>query len=192
MTRLAAPPVPQIVGSMAVSLDGFIAAGDGEVDWLQPLQAVDPGHARFVAGVGTLVMGRATYDRCLARPGGLPYPRHEVIVVSAAPPADPPARVTPWNRDVPALVRHLRQAAASRPAWVVGGPRLQNAFIAAGAIDQLDLFVIPMLAGNGISLGQGLAARTQLDLVSSKVLGAGIVRLRYRPAEAGPTAPAPP
>ncbi|MBN8940690.1 MAG: dihydrofolate reductase family protein [Rhizobiales bacterium] len=176
------PPLPQILGSMNVSLDGFVADNGG--DWPRPFETPDPGHGRFLAGVGTVVMGRATYERSLALAGGFPFARHDVLVVTSAPLTGAQPRVAAWTSGVPALIRHLRATAAStRPAWIAGGPCLQNALIAAGGIDQLDIFVIPMLLGSGVPLGRGLAARARLDLVSSKVLGAGIVRLRYRPPE---------
>ncbi|MFX7747905.1 hypothetical protein ABTK03_21230, partial [Acinetobacter baumannii] len=63
MTQPADPTPPQIVGSMTVSHDGFVA-GDGG-GWPRPFETPDPGNGRFLAGVGTVVMGRATYERSL-------------------------------------------------------------------------------------------------------------------------------
>jgi len=45
----------------------FIARPDDAIDWLERLSATVPagedcGHARFMAGVDALVMGRASFD----------------------------------------------------------------------------------------------------------------------------------
>ena len=54
---------PQIQIYIATSLDSFIATADGGVDWLEPFQAEDLGYSAFVATIGTIVMGRTTYEQ---------------------------------------------------------------------------------------------------------------------------------
>lgn len=64
--------------------------------------------------------------------------------------------------------------------WVVGGGGLQAAFIAAGALDRLDLFVIPVLLGGGIPLfPPGLTPACRVVLVETESYTNGMVRLRY-------------
>ena len=47
----------------AASLDGFIATEDDSLDWLFPLGALnETGYPAFIADVGALAMGSATYE----------------------------------------------------------------------------------------------------------------------------------
>ena len=47
----------------ATSLDGFIATEDDSLEWLFPLGDVNAtSYPRFIAQVGALAMGSATYD----------------------------------------------------------------------------------------------------------------------------------
>src|SRR6266849_4525365 len=57
---------------IATSLNGYIAAPAGEIDWLFTDQ--DYGYTLFYANVDTVVMGRKTYDLCLTF-AEYPYPR---------------------------------------------------------------------------------------------------------------------
>jgi dihydrofolate reductase len=55
----------RIRGCIAASLDGYIPNHDGGVDWLSPYEDADFGehaYASFIAGVRTVVLGRATFD----------------------------------------------------------------------------------------------------------------------------------
>lgn len=57
---------PRLRLYLATSLDGFIARRDGSYDWLLPYDPGRYGHAEFLASVGTIVMGRASYDQARA------------------------------------------------------------------------------------------------------------------------------
>ncbi len=52
---------------VAATLDGFIARRDGSVDFLEVFEdpACDYGYAEFIASIGTVVMGRRTYEDAL-------------------------------------------------------------------------------------------------------------------------------
>lgn len=182
MTPPDQPPAPRIAGALTVSLDGFLGPDGDGIFWPRPCEAIDPGHRRFLDSVGTVVMGRGAYERKRATTNGEPaFPGRDVIVVTSTPLPRAAERTVAWHNGLPLLIQRLTTERRGGPAFILGGPRLSNAFIAAGAIDQLDIFVVPGLAGSGIPLSQGLPAQVRLALVSSKVVGDGVVRLRYRP-----------
>jgi dihydrofolate reductase len=84
-----------------------------------------------------------------------------------------------WSEGVEGLATHLR-ATDQGDAWVVGGARLQAAFVASGALDRLDLFVIPVLLGDGVPLFPKVQGQPRgLVLRSADALGLGMVRLAY-------------
>ena len=169
-----------IRGFIAASLDGYIADRDGSIGWLSPFDDVDYDYAGFIAQIGTVVLGRGTFEVCAAFEGDWLYAGKRGIVVTSTPLIGAPDGVERWSEGVPALIAHLR-AQQGKDIWVVGGGALQAAFIAAGALDRLELFVIPVLLGDGVPL----FPKTQeplrsLTLEASAALGKGMVRLTYR------------
>src|ERR1700693_155130 len=52
---------------VGISLDGYVAAPDGGVDWLNPYADALAGFAPFIKSIGSTIMGRVTYDSAVAR-----------------------------------------------------------------------------------------------------------------------------
>ena len=55
----------RMLGYIAASLDGFVAAADDSLDWLFAYNDMDLGehdYTKFLNRIRTVVMGRATYD----------------------------------------------------------------------------------------------------------------------------------
>jgi dihydrofolate reductase len=87
---------------LAASVDGFIATPDGGVDWLEPYPAEDFGFDAFLPTIGTIVMGRTTYEQAL-RLGPWSFEGKHTIVLTSRPIDEPPAGVERWDGDVTAL-----------------------------------------------------------------------------------------
>ena len=162
-----------VVLYIAVSLDGFIADVQGGIDWLAPFEANDYGYEDFVAGVDCLVMGRATYDQVRSF-GDWPYDGKRVVVMTTRPlGADTPQGITAWQGDDVATL-----AALPGTIWLVGGTGAIRPFLAAGLVDRMRLFVMPLLLGDGIRLFDGHAA-VALRLQASHRHADGVVELDY-------------
>lgn len=162
---------------IAQSLDGFIARPDGDIDWLRPFDNVDYGYSTFMREIGTVLMGRASYD--MARSfGEWPYPELRSLVITSRPIDDAPPTVARVGADVPRLVTALR-AAGAKDTWIMGGAQTINAFLNAGAIDRIDLFTVPVLLGGGIRLFAGEGPETALKLVSTQAYDKGLARQSY-------------
>jgi dihydrofolate reductase len=164
---------------VAMSVDGFVATEDGRVDWLEPFHHLDLGYLAFAEQVGTLVMGRATYDQLLGF-GAWPYRGKNVVVLTSKPlGAEGPEGVEAYRGDPADLVPHLREA-VDGDVWVVGGPRTARAFFDRDAVDEIELFVIPVVLGRGLSLFGGIATLRRLSLQSVEMHDGGVARLVYR------------
>ncbi|MBP6013813.1 MAG: dihydrofolate reductase [Alphaproteobacteria bacterium] len=162
---------------IAQSLDGYIARPDGGIDWLRPFDDVDYGYSTFIRDIGTVVIGRKSYD--VARSfGDWPYKNMRSLVITSSPLDDAPLNVTRVGADIPRLTTALR-AAGTKDTWVMGGAMTINAFLAAGAIDRLDLFTIPVLLGDGVRLFTEGRPETSLKLLSSQAYDKGLARLSY-------------
>jgi dihydrofolate reductase len=71
---------------IAASLDGYIARQDGSLDWLENLpnpDQTDHGYAAFLDTIGTVVMGRTTYEQVLGFGGEWPYATMDTKVVTS-------------------------------------------------------------------------------------------------------------
>ena len=152
-----------IRGFIAASLDGYIADPQGSVTFLAPYEDEPAGYDSFIATVGTLVMGRRTFEACCDF-ADWPYLGKRTLVVSSTAPASLPPETEVWSLGVPALISHLRTR-AEQDVWVVGGGQLQRAFLEAGALQRLDLFVVPVLLGSGVPLFPASRHRETLRLV---------------------------
>ena len=170
----------RIVGYIAASLDGFIADGAESLDWLTKRSDFELGeydYTLFIQRIRTVVMGRATYD-WLARNGGWAYDGKRVVVVTSRP-IDTPLGPLETRADVDALIAELR-ALDDGAVWMLGGGRLQMAFLERGALDEIEIYVTSAIIGGGYPLFPPTGFRASPRLVSASALGSGMVRLHYR------------
>ena len=107
---------------IAASLDGFIATSDGGVSWLDPYNEPELGYDQLMKSVGTVVMGRATYEQAIGFPGPWPNVGKKTIVLTSRPLKSPPKDVERWAGDVGSLADHLRTS-SNKDVWICGGAR---------------------------------------------------------------------
>lgn len=170
----------RIVGYIAASLDGYIAEPEETLDWLTGRTDLHLGefdYTLFVKRIRTVVMGRATYDWLARQDMAWPYAAQRCIVVTSRPLPDPIAAVQ-IRSDIDALVAELR-ALKDGDVWMLGGGRLQMAFIERGALDELEVYVISQLLGGGVPLFPPTGFSKSLRLLSANSLGTGGARLHY-------------
>lgn len=172
--------MPLIRGYIATSLDGFIADPAGGFDFLAPYDGVDCGYEPFLAGIGTLVMGRGTFD-AIAGLAAWPYRGRRSIVVTSRPVAALPPDTEAWTEGVDPLIARLRADTGPGDVWILGGGLLQQVFLDRDAVDRLEIFVVPVILGEGIRLFPGTDVRRTLRLAEAGRCGE-IARLVYERA----------
>lgn len=187
---------------VAASLDGFIARGDGAIDWLPgPDPTADdfdgtPGGAEgedqsgydaFLAEVDVIVMGRATYETVVGFGIPWPYPR-PVVVLTNRPLGEVPDRadVRADAGPVADVVERL-EADGFRHAYVDGGAVVQQ-FLAADLIDRVTVTTVPVLLGDGIRLFGPLPEDRWFEPSGVRQLGE-MVQTTWTRASHGPAAP---
>ncbi|NMA97441.1 MAG: dihydrofolate reductase [Phyllobacteriaceae bacterium] len=170
----------RIVGYIAASLDGFVVDAEGSLDWLFKYNDMDIGehdYRHFIKGIRTVVMGRGTYD-WIAAEQEWAYGEQRAFVVTSRP-LDNPIGALETRSDVDALIAELR-ALDDGDVWMLGGGQLQMAFMERGALDELEIYVIPEIIGGGLPLFPATGFRASPELISAKALDMGCVRLHYR------------
>lgn len=171
----------RIVGYIASSLDGFIAAPGGNLDWLtsQKFDAGEFTYEKFIAGIRTVVMGRDTYDWLEREQAEWPYPGKRAIVVTSRPLPNPQGDLEVWSTGVDALVTYLRDL-DDGDVWMIGGGRLQMAFMERHALDEIEIYIVPEIIGSGVPLFPPTGFRASPTLVAVDRLPPSVVRLQYR------------
>lgn len=173
----------------AASLDGFIATEDDSLDWLFPLGDInDTSYPAFIAEVGALAMGSATYEWMLRHalggaPGSgaaWPYLQPTWVLTSRTLAAVAGADLRFAQGDVRAVHAAMRAVAGDRNIWIVGGGDLAGQFHDAGLLDEIIVQVGSVTLGKGKPLFPRRLASSVLQLVSLRQVGTGFAELRYR------------
>jgi dihydrofolate reductase len=172
----------------ATSLDGFIATEDDSLDWLFPLGELnDTSYPAFIADVGALAMGSATYewilrhaDKVAAETGSpWPYTQPAWIFSKRVLPTIKGANTRFVQGDVRPVHAEMSTAADSKNIWIVGGGDLAGQFFDAGLLDELIVQVGSITLGKGKPLFPRRVTNPPLRLVSVRQLGTGLAELRY-------------
>lgn len=166
---------------LTMSLDGYIADIEGGVGWLSGAPNTDYGYEQFYSEVDTIVLGRATYDQVLGFGPHFPYPDKTVLVVTT----DPDSVEIPDSVDVQPVTDIVSTVARLKIAegstiWIGGGSTLATSLLESGLIDEIRVFVQPILLGSGVPIVRDLSRKRTLDLQSVEKWPGGVVELRYR------------
>ena len=181
----------KLIYSAITSLDGYVADEAGNFDWSEPDEEVHTFINDLERPIGTYLYGRRMYEVMLPweTAHALPdLPAHgrdftavwqaaDKIVYSTTLQTVSSARTRIENEFDPEAVRRMKAASARDIS--VGGPDLAGQAIKAGLVDELHLFVSPILVGGGKQSFPD-TVRLNLDLLDERRFGNGVVHLRYR------------
>ena len=162
---------------IAQTLDGFIAGPNDNLDHLQPFHAVDFGYEAHMATVGAVVIGRRTFDAIFPKYGWTYPPHLPGVVMTRRPlPAETPSQVTTGT--------DVRDIAHRHPdAYVDGGAETIRAFLDIGAVDDMRIFTLPILLGQGVRLFQdGAPAAREWTLAAVRSHPMNVIEAHYRAA----------
>ena len=180
----------KLVYGMLASLDGYVNGPDGTFGWAEPDEEVHRFANELERGVGTYLFGRRMFETMRvweddAALAGLPdyvleyapiWRAAEKLVFSTTL-EEPAIQRTRVERrlDLDA-VRALKESSASELG--VAGPTLAGDLLRAGLVDELTLFIVPVVVGAGTRF---LPEQLSLDLslVEERSFGSGTVFLRY-------------
>jgi len=163
---------------IGISLDGFIARANGDLDFLPPGGGEPHGYDEFMATVDALVIGRKTFETVLTF-DTWPYGDKPVFVLSTRTLAPAPlgAVVERMSGD-PAEIMSQLDARGIRHVYVDGGITIQR-FLQAGLIQRLIITRVPVLIGDGVPLFGTLPHDIRLRHVATRQYPSGLVQSEY-------------
>jgi dihydrofolate reductase len=156
----------------AAALDGFIADPEHSLDWLFTRRREPDGplnYDDFIAGIGALAMGSATYEWILEHefagkdPADWKWP-YQIpcwVFTHRQLPVVPGAQIEFTSEDIAVVHRELVRAAGDRNVWIVGGGDLAGQFADKRMLDEVIVMFAPVTLGAGAPL---LPRRLELQL----------------------------
>jgi dihydrofolate reductase len=171
----------KIRARLGISADGYVTTPSG---W--PAQTADPafvsgeshGIREFLEGCEQALMGRTTFEPALTN-SRWPWPGLGVFVLGSRRPKGTPDDVV-VDDDPARLLDAIRAANRGGDVHLIGGPRTIETYRALGALDALELVVVPILLGGGMRLTDGVSPSAGLGFERSRALPGGSVEIVYR------------
>lgn len=181
----------RLIYAAIASLDGYVADADGNFEWSAPDPEVHAAVNDLERTIGTHLLGRRMYEVLVAwetmddGPEQPPEIRDyagiwrssDKVVFSRTLEGVSSARTRLERELDPEEVRRWKESATRDLA--VGGPELAAQALRAGLVDELHLFLSPVVVGGGTpALPDGL--RLDLELLDVRRFGNGVVHLHHR------------
>src|SRR5262245_53203673 len=178
----------KVVVNRSMSLDGFIAGPGDAMDWIFDFMAPDaPYLVEIAATAGAMLVGRRTHEvgkRMRADMERESASRDEypmsgpVFVLTHEPPYPPDPGVTFLTGDIGEAVATALEAAGGKNLEILGAD-VAGQCLQRGLVDEILVYVIPVLLGDGIRFSSPGLARIDLEPISSTEAGA-VTILRFR------------
>ncbi len=176
---------------MQVTVDGFVAGPEGELDWMPNINADAPLMARIMQLADTsdtILLGRKMTDEFVK------YWEHAVtnkdsperelaqrmvdftkVVFSKTRQQIDGKNVHVENGDLVGAVKQLKSV-SGKDILVYGGATFVSSLLEQGLIDELNFFVNPVAIGRGLQIFKG---KRPLKLASSTAYASGVVVNSY-------------
>ena len=181
----------KVVVNRAMSLDGFIAGPGDAQDWIFDFMRNDaPWQKESAAATGAMLVGRRTVEvgsrmeadqerGSASRGEGYPF-SGPMFVLTHRPPDPPDPDVTYLTGDIGEAVATALDAAGGKNLQILGAD-VAGQCLRRGLVDEILVYVLPVLLGDGIRFSSPGLARIDLEPVSStQADGVTILRFRVR------------
>jgi dihydrofolate reductase len=172
----------KVILALAVSLDGYIARENGDVDWLkmQDLSEAADEAKEFFASIDTVFFGRATYEKGLEMGGGASFGDGIICYVfTRSPRKSDDANLQFVSENIADFVRNLKKQ-IGKNILLMGGGKIAETFFTENLIDEMILGIQPVILGAGIPLFAASQKQIELGRIDVKTRKSGTVQISYR------------
>jgi len=143
---------------LAISIDGNIADKDGGVAWLDKVPNPDKsdyGYKDFFDSIDTTIMGNNTYRQVLSFGIENPYKGKTNYVVTRDKSLEDNQHVSYISENITDFVANLKEQDGF-DIWCVGGAELNAMLLNNQLIDELIVFMMPVVLGDGVPMTSNL------------------------------------
>lgn len=187
----------KVIFLMHVSLDGFVAGPNGEMDWIVYNDDMAQYSHDLHATTDTAIYGRVTYqmmesywptvlDNPDSDPRDIPHARWledaTKIVFSKTMKSSDWKNTVIIHDNIAEEINKIK-AQPGKDLWLLGSPNLAQAFMQHGLIDEYRINVNPVALGSGKPLFGDADYKLNLKLLEARTFKGGVVALRYEPAQ---------
>jgi dihydrofolate reductase len=183
----------KIISFMHISLDGFVAGLNGEMDWINLDDAMFDFVATMTDQADTALYGRVTYEMMQSywpKAGEQPnatkhdiehsnwYNKVSKVVLSKTIDETGLHNTKVIGAQLSDNISNLKQQ-EGKNILIFGSPGASQSLLNEGLIDEFWLFVNPIILGKGMPLFKDITGTTKLNLIESKTFACGVIALHY-------------
>lgn len=183
----------KIISFMHISLDGFVAGPNGEMNWIKVDEEIFDHVGKRISKTDTALYGRVTYEMMEnywptagEKPNASKHDiehsawykkAHKIVLSKTMKGADLP-NTTIISDNLSDRINEIKQQAGSE-ILLFGSPTATHSLIQQNLIDGYWLFVNPIILGQGIPLFTGIEDKTKLKLLTTRQFTSGVTELNY-------------
>lgn len=162
---------------IAVSLDGFIARKDNDLDWIPENVGKEISATNELRNV--LLAGVNTYNMIFEHWGGWPYKSKKTFVVSHYDTNVTEKENVTFLTDMPLRAINELKLSSETDIQVIGGGKFITSLIEASLLDEITLYIVPVILGDGIRfIGKTFGSRW--ELMDNIIFDNGVIRSEYK------------
>lgn len=186
----------KIISFMHLSLDGFVAGPNGEMDWIKVNEEIFDFISKRISKGDTAIYGRKTFqmmenywptaaDKPTATTHDIEHSKwygkvHKVVLSKTM----NNTRLNNTKIISDNLSDNLNEIKQNSSGWseeilLFGSPTATHSLMQLNLIDGYWLFVNPIILGNGIPLFANIKNKTKLNLISTRPFSCGVTELNY-------------
>jgi len=183
----------KIISFMHMSLDGFVAGPNGEMNWIKVDEEIFDHVAIWISETDTALYGRATYEMMENywptagdNPGASKhdiehskwYKKAHKVVLSKTLKVAGLSNTTIISDNIADRINEIKQK-EGKEILLFGSPTATHTLIQQGLIDGYWLFVNPVILGQGIPLFTDIKDKIKLKLLATRQFTSGVIELNY-------------
>jgi dihydrofolate reductase len=186
----------KLISFMHVSLDGFVAGPNGEMDWIKIDQEIFDHVGKRISKGDTALYGRVTYEMMESYwPTAADKPtatKHDIehskwysqvhkVVLSKTMTGTGLTNTTIISDNLSDSINEIKQSrkGSGEDILLFGSPTATHSLMQLNLIDGYWLFVNPIILGHGIPLFEGIEDKTTLKLLTTRQFTSGVTELNY-------------